>query len=678
MGKIHSSARFSEEFGIDSASFARLGVLDPTLSLDTKLFIDPLLLPNCQFVEISRDGVAAFQKHFLDVLRLLKVSTKHGDASWKAAAKRLTAREIPGTCLGYGQASTRGSSAARNKTSQLLETAEQIVRVGVDDPYLFALLSLFEPGFGPDILSDLTTNAIIEPLLKLNERLLRLPMLSAVPRKPFTLALQHQANLPENPHSPGTPVILVPKDLLRDLPLASDWDGVAAAAAHNAQLRAQVGQHIAELWAKKSRRDKDRLRSQVLKSAKACRLLLQVVRSQKLVAYDVDKDPSGYHKWSDDGARLAGDYPLPIPAPSGPWTRQHISECTDTILKHFEEVVAQDQVCRLFYGRKETYAQRLFYSLADAYCRASGSGLKVGYDPKIGTIAFEHEDCPAGASVDLKLSSNPSLVGAYQRQLAALDADSHLVATFVVLDVGNLGQKDQDIVAARNDRKRTGKPVTDFVVIDIPKPSRRTTKQMSPTKILFMAADPMDQTPLRFGNEVHAIRAALRSASHRAAFTLEQIPATQLRDLISSLVELLPGIVHFCGHSGTDGICLEDGSGKTDFVTADGLTEIFKAIEHLKAVKLVVLNSCLSEEQAKTIRKYVPCVIGMTDEIGDGAAIRFAETLYQVLGAGRDVQTAFDMAVAGIRASEDLLEDADMPRLLVGDGVNPREICFSS
>ena len=36
--------KFSEQFGIDGVKLAELGVFDPFLNHDTKLFVDPLLL----------------------------------------------------------------------------------------------------------------------------------------------------------------------------------------------------------------------------------------------------------------------------------------------------------------------------------------------------------------------------------------------------------------------------------------------------------------------------------------------------------------------------------------------------------------------------------------------------------------------------------------------------------
>jgi len=131
-----------------------------------------------------------------------------------------------------------------------MQTAKEIVGLGVNDPDLFVAMGLFENGIGPDRISDMATNVILPDLLAFNARILKEIKL---PTKNFTLVLKngkdYQAELPINPFekSVETPIILVPADILRDLPIASDWSDVAAAASKNANLRNRVNKQIAEI-----------------------------------------------------------------------------------------------------------------------------------------------------------------------------------------------------------------------------------------------------------------------------------------------------------------------------------------------------------------------------------------------------------------------------------------------
>jgi hypothetical protein len=89
----------------------------------------------------------------------------------------------------------------------------------------------------------------------------------------------------------------------------------------------------------------------------------------------------------------------------------------------------------------------------------------------------------------------------------------------------------------------------------------------------------------------------------------------------------------------------------------------------------VVLNACYSEGQAQAIAEHTDCVVGMSDAIGDQAAIRFAASFYQALGYGRDVKTAFDLGCNQIDLEH--LGDKDVPQLLATKR-RPSEIFLAS
>ena len=247
MAKISNPVRFSAYFKVDPAALAAAGVLNPTLNVDTPLFIDPLLLDCSCHPEIKTGAAKTYEKHFTTVIGLLKGSKSPGDAPWRAAAKRMRFPEIKWTCLGYGAQSIFGTGSGPS-----VQTAKEIVDLGVEDPELFAAMALFEEGFGPDSVSDMTTNIIMPDLLAFNARIL--PALG-IPVTRSSIRLKngnaYAPDLPCNPYAGREPVILVPFDILRDLPIVRDWASVAASAAYNADLRARVNDQIASLWKKR-------------------------------------------------------------------------------------------------------------------------------------------------------------------------------------------------------------------------------------------------------------------------------------------------------------------------------------------------------------------------------------------------------------------------------------------
>ncbi|MHC5855358.1 ATP-binding protein, partial [Nostoc sp.] len=167
-------------------------------------------------------------------------------------------------------------------------------------------------------------------------------------------------------------------------------------------------------------------------------------------------------------------------------------------------------------------------------------------------------------------------------------------------------------------------------------------------KILILAANPVNTSRLRLDEEVREIDAGLQRAKKRDQFKLEQKWAVRSRDFYRAILDVQPQIVHFCGHgAGQDGIVLEDETGQVALVQADALASMFKLFAR-KGVECVVLNACYSELQAQAVSQYVNYVIGMSKAVGDKAAVAFAVAFYDAIGAGEEVEFAYELGCSQI------------------------------
>ena len=165
MGKITSLETISSQFNIDPEVLKELDIIDTQLTVDTNLFIDPLLLPESKHPEINTGAATAYEQRFEFIIKLLSASKCKGDITWRKAEKLLNFSEVSWTCLGYSS-SVRGAGFGPELTSRTLETAAQIVALGITDIDFFRGLSLFEEGIGPDRISDMTTNIILLNLIE--------------------------------------------------------------------------------------------------------------------------------------------------------------------------------------------------------------------------------------------------------------------------------------------------------------------------------------------------------------------------------------------------------------------------------------------------------------------------------------------------------------------------------
>jgi hypothetical protein len=202
---------------------------------------------------------------------------------------------------------------------------------------------------------------------------------------------------------------------------------------------------------------------------------------------------------------------------------------------------------------------------------------------------------------------------------------------------------------------------------------RKSTKVVSPGKIVsvFLSANPVITGQLRLDEEIRAITEKIRASEHRDQLTLISLWATRPDDWLQALNEHRPHIVHFSGHGSSAGeIILVDNMGQPKSVTVQALKALFTALKD--NIRVVVLNACYSQLQAKAITEVIDCAIGMNTAIGDKAAIVFAASFYRAIGFGRSVQEAFDQGKTSL-----LLEgipEENTPELLTKVGVDPHTL----
>jgi len=162
----------------------------------------------------------------------------------------------------------------------------------------------------------------------------------------------------------------------------------------------------------------------------------------------------------------------------------------------------------------------------------------------------------------------------------------------------------------------------------------------SKVNVLVILANPKGTSPLRLGAEDRAIRQSIRLSRYRDNISLTIIHAATVHDLRRALLDQEFHIVHISGHGGEDGLILEDDLGQRYTVPPQALADLFRA--YSPPIRCVILNACYSIAQGQLTSLGVPYTIAMEGPISDEAAIEFARGFYDALGAGRDIEFAYE------------------------------------
>jgi hypothetical protein len=440
--------------------------------VDTALFPDPLLIAHSQHSEIRVGARATYRSHFEKVIKLLRVSKERGDVAWRNAKRLMEFPEVKWTCLGYGASSVSGSGSGAFTTDAVMQTAKEVVDLGIDDPDLFVALGIFEEGIGPDRIGDMTTNVILSDLLTFNRRVLSELQL---PTKQVSLVLMNgnrfDAVLPINPFvAKETPIILMPTDILRDLPIAKDWSEISDAASKGAALRSAVNIQIAGIWKSRALKDKKSLREWALSSGDAFEDLLSALKGVKGKPYDIGSDPAGELAWRRVAEELSSAPLNMIPAPTS-YGPDEVATVVEQIIEGFRFLIEERRLSEELYAgqkvRPEKSAQRLFFVAAYAFCKANNLDITPEAETGNGPVDFKVSFGFQGrVLVEIKLSTNTKLVAGYSRQLEAYKgAEETTRGFYVVLDVGGMGKKDEQLIALKN-RMSASDPVSPIIFID--------------------------------------------------------------------------------------------------------------------------------------------------------------------------------------------------------------------
>jgi hypothetical protein len=461
MARIQNPLLFSKQFGVDEKELAKAGLIDPFLNVDTQLFIDPVLLEKSANPKIAGDAYKNFCSHFSNYVRLLAISKAEGDAAWRGARKLLDLREPAQTGLGYGGSSRSGSSRPEEVREIMMRTAKEIIELGSNDPEMVSLMGFFEENVGPDTISDFTTRVIIESLAEITNQ-----FCTSHDIPTFTSDLASGCALPAFERSS---VLLVPKDIVRDLPIANDWSDIEAAALQNQAIRDRVNQYLAQIARPTIADRKAALRYAALGSSAEFEHFLGSVKEHS-DNYDPDDDALAYYKIREIlRSDLAGFKQANVPdIHKGPQELKALVHATIDQFKHhvekgnlWEELWLEDK------PKKERAAQLIYFAIADCFCKANNVDLSPEANMGGGPIDFKFSDgYNARVLVEMKRSSGTVKHG-YEKQLDIYkDASRTNFGIFVVMDFGGLGTKLRQIQAVRRRRLDAGDQASEIIVID--------------------------------------------------------------------------------------------------------------------------------------------------------------------------------------------------------------------
>ena len=172
------------------------------------------------------------------VLPMIKVSPKTKKASmYKGVYCKsliLVLQHNYTDLLGFSSG-THGAGFGSMLRAQIIKDAYEIIHSGSEQPEIFHLVGLFEENVGPDRLSDMVARIIYSDIVAYSKRIYRTLDISPETYPEYIF----EDGIVVNPYK-GIKLLLLPVELLHELPIARCWDDIDRVCRENDAIRAEI------------------------------------------------------------------------------------------------------------------------------------------------------------------------------------------------------------------------------------------------------------------------------------------------------------------------------------------------------------------------------------------------------------------------------------------------------
>jgi hypothetical protein len=285
--------------------------------------------------------------------------------------------------------------------------------------------------------------------------------------------------LPQNPFRPDRPIILVPKDILRDLPLAVDWSDVSRVVGEIEEIRDRFNRFVGPIAKATVAERKDALKRAAMSSLENFqRFFREFLASGD--TYDPNEDILNFYAFrklmTSDLTPFQGKI-KPATTPS----RAELQRIVTEIIGHFRQLVEKNNMWELLWTpdkkpKRERAAQLLFFAIADVFCKANDIDISPETNSGGGPVDFKFSKGYSNRIVVEVKRSTGTVEHGYKVQTEKYkDAAATDAAILMIINVGGMGQKLANIKKHQKSLTDQGVKASQIEVIDA-RPQRSASK----------------------------------------------------------------------------------------------------------------------------------------------------------------------------------------------------------
>lgn len=465
----------AEYFEISPKSFAEVGVLNTLVDRDILLFIDPRLLKKSKYEIFNTKAANTYETFYKNLAGHIKAYLNISDEKIRIKAKqniikKLTATEPVGLGLGYSKNDTNGQGVGTFNAEVLFKNALDIYKCVPDlGEEAFSLLNILSEGIGADYIGDITANIILEELASFTENMakkLNLPIIE------FNIK-GNTYMLPKHPNSTAKkvyPVLLVPKDILSDLPKEVDMEDVLEGYVDkNQKIRTEVDEKILNIL-------KQEHLNKVDKQAKIFDLFKDDPELiSQLATYMSSLDGNQYDFKKDSRCVVLRDRLLDyLKDVDFKIETKNNLEIIDYIVQRFEKFLANNNKLKreLLWKNDtehnpETAWQQVFHTYIYEYLEQNNINVEQERETNSGPVDFcFSQGSKLRVLIEFKLSINSPIKGLTKQLEKYKECTDNIKAAYFICINVHKEKQTQKIAAELNEAKKKLNLDTNIIVID--------------------------------------------------------------------------------------------------------------------------------------------------------------------------------------------------------------------
>ncbi|MFA6422211.1 MAG: hypothetical protein WCV92_02335 [Candidatus Buchananbacteria bacterium] len=451
--------RVSQYFNINHETFQKYGIFDAIVGVDSLFFIDPLLLSKSSVPELN-NSLEEIRDYFRKIIVLIK---SNNNQAYKKAIKKLTLREIKGVGIGYGNSSDDGSAIGPELAKNLACTAKELINMGIDDPAIFEVMGLFEENYGPDRLSDALICILQDRFFQFTERISKE---LNIERKIKIEKYERVYNLPKHPLE-NKPLIFIPSDILRKIPVAVSFSDISVLAAFNEDLRERFNNLISPCFSGK-KPNKETIKNFFLSSTERMETLVGSYIELNPDHYDFEKDPDGLYSWLEQARMIVKNLSIKVTTPEN---YNELLNVVKKIINSFKSSIEVNGCWRLLYNNSgkpldEKHARLFFYGIARIACESTNIDISPESNAGRGPVDFKLSAGKNKIIVEIKLSKGKVKQGYEKQTRIYQESEGADKSYYIVIKITNSCLALTEILKLQKEEVKKNIAHPEIIVID--------------------------------------------------------------------------------------------------------------------------------------------------------------------------------------------------------------------